>query len=219
MTTIRVWFTKTGEAAYISLLDLQRVMQRAFRRAQLPAWYTLGFNPHIYMTFAAPLALGQESLVESVDFKTEAEGFDWAAAAPRLTACLPRGVEVTRIVPPEEKAESIASARYELWYVPGHAGSAEKALADFAASETALVVKKGKHKTSRELDLKGCVTLESTRQTEDGFCATLLLPAGSTLNVNPALLLGFLEEKSGLPVCVARILRTALVNKDGADFR
>ena len=50
MTTIRLWFTKTGEASYISLLDLQRVMQRAFKRSGLPAWYTMGFNPHIYMT-------------------------------------------------------------------------------------------------------------------------------------------------------------------------
>ena len=42
MTTIRVWFTKTGEASYISLLDLQRVMQRALKRSGLPVWYTLG---------------------------------------------------------------------------------------------------------------------------------------------------------------------------------
>ena len=81
MTTIRVWFTKTGEASYISLLDLQRVMQRALKRSGLPVWYTLGFNPHIYMTFAAPLSLGQESLAETVDFKSEAEGYDWDAAA------------------------------------------------------------------------------------------------------------------------------------------
>ena len=74
---IRVYFTKTGEASYISLLDLQRVMQRALKRSGLPVWYTLGFNPHIYMTFAAPLSLGQESLCETVDFKTEAEAWDW----------------------------------------------------------------------------------------------------------------------------------------------
>ena len=79
MTTVRIWFTKTGEASYISLLDLQRVMQRSLKRSGLPVWYTLGFNPHIYMTFACPLPLGQESLVESVDVKTEAEQPDLAA--------------------------------------------------------------------------------------------------------------------------------------------
>ena len=76
LTTVRIWFTKTGEASYISLLDLQRVMQRALKRSGLPVWYTLGFNPHIYMTFACPLPLGQESLVESVDVKTETEAPD-----------------------------------------------------------------------------------------------------------------------------------------------
>ena len=68
MNTVRIWFSKKGEASYISLLDLQRVMGRAIKRSGVPAWYTQGFNPHIYMTFACPLPLGQESLVVSVDF-------------------------------------------------------------------------------------------------------------------------------------------------------
>ena len=114
MTTLRVWFTKTGEASYISLLDLQRVMQRALKRSGLPVWYTLGFNPHIYMTFAAPLSLGQESLAETVDFKSEAEGYDWDAAAPALSACLPRGIKVTRIAPAVLDAGDIACAAYEV---------------------------------------------------------------------------------------------------------
>ena len=63
MHTIRIWFTKTGEASYISLLDLQRVMGRALKRSGLPVWYTLGFIPHIYMTLACPLSLAQECLV------------------------------------------------------------------------------------------------------------------------------------------------------------
>ena len=91
MTTVRVWFTKTGEAAYISLLDLQRVMQRALKRSGLPVWYTQGFNPHIYMTFAAPLALGQESLVESLDCRMETLPGDWEQARAALQACLPEG--------------------------------------------------------------------------------------------------------------------------------
>ena len=48
-----------NEASYISLLDMQRVMQRVLKRSGLPVWHTLGFNPHIYMTFACPLSLGQ----------------------------------------------------------------------------------------------------------------------------------------------------------------
>ena len=52
MITVRISFEKKNEASYISLLDMQRVMQRVLKRSSLPVWHTLGFNPHIYMTFA-----------------------------------------------------------------------------------------------------------------------------------------------------------------------
>ena len=78
MITVRISFEKKNEASYISLLDLQRVMQRVLKRSGLPVWHTLGFNPHIYMTFACPLSLGQESECECVDVKTEAENPDFA---------------------------------------------------------------------------------------------------------------------------------------------
>ena len=34
-----------NEASYISLLDMQRVMQRVLKRSALPVWHTLGFIP------------------------------------------------------------------------------------------------------------------------------------------------------------------------------
>ena len=44
MITVRISFEKKNEASYISLLDLQRVMQRVLKRSGLPVWHTLGFN-------------------------------------------------------------------------------------------------------------------------------------------------------------------------------
>ena len=83
---------KKNEASYISLLDLQRVMQRVLKRSGLPVWHTLGFNPHIYMTFACPLSLGQESECECVDVKTEAEAPDFAQWQTALNAIMPAGI-------------------------------------------------------------------------------------------------------------------------------
>lgn len=54
----RLVYGKTGRARYISHLDLMRAMQRAFKRADIPLWYTQGFNPHAYLMF--PLALPSE---------------------------------------------------------------------------------------------------------------------------------------------------------------
>ena len=42
MITVRISFEKKNEASYISLLDLQRVMQRVLKRSGLPVWHTLG---------------------------------------------------------------------------------------------------------------------------------------------------------------------------------
>ena len=113
MITASLWFTKTGEASYISLLDLQRVMQRALKRSGLPVWYTQGFNPHIYMTFSAPLALGQESLTESLDFRLTEE-VDWTAARDTLNGCLPRGIRAVRVEEAKMDPCEIAAACYEL---------------------------------------------------------------------------------------------------------
>ena len=61
MITVRISFEKKNEASYISLLDLQRVMQRVLKRSGLPVWHTLGFNPHIYMTLPARFRWGRRA--------------------------------------------------------------------------------------------------------------------------------------------------------------
>ena len=66
---IRIFFSKTGRAIYISHLDLYRLFQRSIKRAKLPVWETEGFNPHLYLTFALPLALGTAGVCESMDTK------------------------------------------------------------------------------------------------------------------------------------------------------
>ena len=85
MTTVRIFFEKCGESAYISLLDLQRVFHRMLKMSNLPVYYTQGFNPHIYLSFTCPLSLGQESLCESCEVKTEQETIDpqaWIPCSP-----------------------------------------------------------------------------------------------------------------------------------------
>ena len=38
MKTIRVFFTKTGRAKYISHLDVNRCIDRAIKRSGIPVW-------------------------------------------------------------------------------------------------------------------------------------------------------------------------------------
>lgn len=218
MRIIRVYFTKTGEASYISLLDLQRVMQRALKRSGLPVWYTLGFNPHIYMTFAAPLSLGQESLCETVDFKTEEDSYDWSAAAGALSACLPKGIDVVRIAPAILDANEIADAAYSVHYAAGSASAARAAWEAYNAASGAEVVKEGKRGKQKTIDLKQHLPNAQLAAEDGGLTALLRLPAGNTLNINPVLVLGWLQETQGLPVTAGSILRTGLYTKNGEKF-
>ena len=215
MITVRIWFEKKDEASYISLLDMQRVMQRVLKRSALPVWHTLGFNPHIYMTFACPLSLGQESECESVDVKTEAENPDFAHWQQALNAIMPAGIHVFRVEPAGMKAEQIACACYTIRYP----ASARPALEQYNALEQALVEKKSK-RGKKQVDLKAyqpCLELEP--EGEEWVCFSVCLPAAQELNLNPSLLTGFLEEQFGLSAASGRILRTALLTKDKTEFR
>ena len=69
LKSVRLFYTKHGRMRFISHLDMTRFMARVIRRAELPVWYTEGFNPHLYMTFALPLSLGFESEYEAVDIR------------------------------------------------------------------------------------------------------------------------------------------------------
>ncbi|NOX37840.1 MAG: TIGR03960 family B12-binding radical SAM protein [Calditrichaeota bacterium] len=66
---IRVRYSKTGPARYISHLDIVRIFDRATRRANIPMVYTQGFNPHPKLSFGPPLATGIASVAEYLDME------------------------------------------------------------------------------------------------------------------------------------------------------
>ena len=213
MITVRISFEKKNEASYISLLDMQRVMQRVLKRSGLPVWHTLGFNPHIYMTFACPLSLGQESECECVDVKTEAEAPDFAQWQTALNAIMPAGIEVYRVEPVKMKADAIAYACYRIRY-PAYA--AEK-LAQYNALDSVPVEKKSKRKV-KTVELKEFVpSLDLTEEGEQ-VRFSICLPASQELTLNPALLTAALEETFGVPAAEASILRTHFLTAEKTLF-
>ena len=93
MDNLRLKFSKTGRAVYISHLDLMRTMQRAFLRAGIPLKYSEGFNPHAQISFALPLSVGTASSCEIMDFRLN--GYLELSEIPyRLNRALPEGITV-----------------------------------------------------------------------------------------------------------------------------
>ncbi|MFI5302584.1 MAG: TIGR03936 family radical SAM-associated protein, partial [Polyangiales bacterium] len=94
---LRLRFRKTGPAAFLSHLDLLRVIPRLFRRLELPLFYSQGFHPKPEMVFGPALSLGVASLCEHVDLKLVCD-VELDGLAERLTAQAPAGLVVESVV-------------------------------------------------------------------------------------------------------------------------
>jgi radical SAM family uncharacterized protein/radical SAM-linked protein len=96
----RFTYTKLGASAFLSHLDLIRALPRAFRRNELPLFYSSGFHPKPDMTFGPALSLGVPSLGEVVDVKLTADlsPADCAYYVGALTSSAPDGLDFTGAV-------------------------------------------------------------------------------------------------------------------------
>ena len=141
---------ETGRAAYLSHLDMQRTLQRALRRADMPLMYSQGFNPHPLMAFAGALSTGFESEREWFDVRLDGE-IAPADFEARLNAVLPEGMAVSHAMEAPENLSTLtghlAAARYTLWVRPEKdctAAEVGSALDKLLQSEELMVQKRTK---------------------------------------------------------------------------
>lgn len=219
MKTVRVFFEKKDRAKYISHLDLARCITRAFARTDIPAWFTEGFNPHLYLTFALPLPLGVEGARESFDFRLREEDFPPERIGERLNAALPPDLRVLDCREAVMKPEAIAWADYEIdLFDPAGAAALAEDWDSFLARPSIPAEKKTKHKT-QEIDLKPLLTELSRKGEDDRLTLSLRLPAGTALNLNPSLPLAVFWAHRGGEAEYVRLLRAAILTKDLCPFR
>ena len=143
----RLLFKKTGNAVWISHLDLMRLFQRAFKRAGLPLTHTQGFNPRPSVSIALPLSVGVESNCEILDFDLDADSVALEEICPRLNCCLVDGVEVLQAYDGGRKLRDLAYLRclIKLEYDNGCAEGTVDAISELFASESVVVEKKTKN--------------------------------------------------------------------------
>ena len=220
MRCVRVWFHKTGPIRYISHLDLMRTMTRAVRRSRIPLWYTEGFNPHPYMTFALPLSLGMQSECESMDIRIEGEITDEEICLA-LQNAMPQGLRIIAVREPVLDPKYIASASFSVSFENASDPVSLKEKAETMLAGESLVVqklgKKGHKKVMKEIDLLQSLQAYALRLDDDTLVLDLTLPAGSANNVNPSLLC---DEIVKLDPCVYYIItRKQLMTADGSLFQ
>lgn len=104
----RALFSKTGNAVWISHLDLMRLFQRAFQRAGLPLKHTQGFHPRPIVSLALPLPVGTQSDCELLDFTLDGADIPCEEIKRRLNGVLIAGVEVLSVYPQGRKIADLA---------------------------------------------------------------------------------------------------------------
>ena len=143
----RILFTKTGDAVWMSHLDLMRVFQRAFKRAGLPLTHTQGYNPRPSVSIALPLSVGVESQCELLDFELDGESVPCEQITQRLNAVLVPGVQVLQTYENGNKLKELSLLRVELTMEYDHGVPAEagEGIQNLFQRATLTVEKKGKN--------------------------------------------------------------------------
>lgn len=143
----RLLFEKTGSAVWMSHLDLMRLFQRAFKRAELPLKHTQGFNPRPSVSIALPLSVGVDSVCELLDFDLDGVQVPCEEITERLNRALVSGVVVRKTYEDGRKLRDLAllDCKVSMEYDRGVPDGAEAALQELFSRESVAVTKKTKN--------------------------------------------------------------------------
>lgn len=222
MREVRLFFTKLGNAKYISHLDMNRVFLRAVRRAEIPVWFTEGFNPHPYITFSLPLPLGVESVCECADIRIEDDNYSDRKISEELNRVLPPDIRVVSAGKPQMKPAEIYCGIYDIEYC---ADNTEKIASDFEKimrSDCLSAVKKakqGRRKVEVTVNLLEYIITYAVEQNGDKICLKILALSGQNKNLNPMLFVSALEKACGFEYESRSIVKCELFNENFEEFR
>ena len=219
MDKLRLRFTKTGRAVYISHLDLMHTMQRAFSRAGYELKYSEGFNPHPQISIALPLSVGAASLCEIMDFKLNGEN-DLSALPEKLSTVMPEGITVLEAYEPKRKPAEIKWLEIEglFEYDERDAEKMADELTGFFAAEEIVISKKTKRGMG-ETDIRPAISRIAFAACEGGVKVSAVISAKEPA-LNPELLADALRQKKPeLAPDFARFTRLETLDKNGEVFR
>ena len=208
MKNVRIFFSKTGRAIYISHLDLYRLFQRAVKRCGLPLWETQGFNPHVYITFALPLALGTAGLCESLDARLTDDDMSFDEVCRILGAVMPEDIKILRAAEPVHDPADIERSYYEADFECD-----PDSFDEFLSGEHIITEKKTKRGMT-QLDLKEHLEIKEKSPGHLGF----FLPSGTQFNINAGLLFDAFEKRYDTEMGILNIKRRAVYCKNGEIF-
>ena len=221
MREVRLRFSKLGNLKYISHLDINRAMGRALKRAEIPLWYTEGFNPHPYMSFSLPLSLGVESLCESVDIRLIGD-ISNDEIKERMNSVLPDNLKIIDVYDTFRDNSEIMYSDYVYKFQFLDNELALSKIKFVLDSPEIMALKKGKQGRKRvfkETDIKAFIDKYNISIRDDLIVLNIRLLAGTEKNLNPSLLFDTIIRLIDMDFEWKSIARINLLDKDYKEFR
>ena len=162
----RLLFEKTGNAIWISHLDLMRVFQRSFKRAGLPLTHSGGFNPRPSVSIALPLSVGVESVCELLDFDLDGYEASCEEIRDRLNETLVSGVKVLEVYEEARKLKHLAYLDCVVTLEYDNGAPEADAVAEVFRRETLFVEKKTKSNGIQDQDILPMIRSLTVEQTD-----------------------------------------------------
>lgn len=221
MREVRLRFSKTGQAKYISHLDTNRVFSRAFARAKINLWYTQGFNPRPYMSFSLPLSLGVESYCENVDIRIIDDLTDEEIKV-RVNDALPLGIRIVDVYDDFMDCHDIVYSDYVYKFEFKDNELALEKIKAVLESDAIMAQKKakqGKRRVLKETDIKQFVVKYNISIRDDNIILNIRLLAGPDKNLNPTLLFDTIIRLIDMDYEWKSIGRINLLTKDFKEYK
>ncbi|EJO5346433.1 DUF2344 domain-containing protein [Clostridium botulinum] len=195
-------FSKEGNIKFISHLDLQRTLQRNFKRSGLPVEYSKGFNPHIIMSLAQPLAVGLYSKGEYLDvsfIRDENENI----IIDKLNSTAPSGIKYFKAVKLKEGTNkkvfksmaAVAAAKYIIKIKYNSTEKLKKEMEELLKIENWDIIKKGK-KGSKNVNIRTMIKNIDWVIENNLLRINVLVSCGSIQNLSADLLAQFIKQNT-----------------------
>lgn len=217
----RLLFEKTGNAIFISHLDLMRLFQRAFKRAGLPLTHSGGFTPRPQVSIALPLSVGVESRCELLDFDLDGQMPALDEIREKLNRVLVPGVKVLDVYQAGRKIRDLAllECAVRLEYDRGVPADAADSIRALFARDSLVLEKKGKNGTV-EQDIIPMIRRLDVSQADGNILTLTALICCQNPALNPSQLCAAIERE--LPQYrpdFARICRLEIFDNSETIFR
>ena len=221
MREVRLRFCKQGRLKYISHLDINRALSRAFRRADIPLWFTEGYNPHAYMSFSLPLSLGVESLCEYVDIRLIDE-ISNDEIKKRMNDVLPADLRILDVYDDFRDSSEIMYSDYvfKISFTDCEKAAGKiKSVFEFSEILAQKKGKQGRKKVLKDVDIKQYIDKYNVSVRDDIVVINVRLMAGNEKNLNPTLLFDTIIRLIETDFEWKSISRLSLLDKNYKEFR